>query len=46
MAAAEGFMVLYDASEVMYDITAHQKIHTRFLPHTHRPPGKCIKWGT
>ena len=28
MADAEGFMVLYDASEVMYDITAHQKIHT------------------
>lgn len=28
MADAEGFRALYDASEVMYDITAHQKLPT------------------
>lgn len=28
MADAEGFRALYDASEVMYDITAHQKLLT------------------
>lgn len=39
-------MVLYGASEVMYDITAREKIHTHFLPHIHRPAGRHKKWGT
>lgn len=46
MTDTEGFMVLYDASEAMYDVTAHQKIHTHFLPHIHRPTGRLMKWGT
>jgi len=46
MADAEGFMVLYDASEVMYDIIAHQKMHTHSLPRIHRQAGRCIKRGT
>lgn len=42
MADAEGFRALYDASEVMYDITAHQKLPT-FLPHMLRPTQRHVK---
>lgn len=42
MADAEGFRALYDASEVMYDIIAHQKI-AHFLPRMHRPTQRHIK---